>query len=324
MANRRHFLQASTLFAMAPAFALAQARPLRIGLLASRPYRDSNYIPSILRRLAELGYREGPGMVLEPRSADGVAERFPKLALELIERKCDLIFAVGPEQAVRALRDARSAIPVVFLAVDFDPVEKGIVSSFVRPDGNMTGVYVPQNALVAKRVEIMREVVPKARRFLIFVDPFSKDQMGAVQKAAQTARVELTVIEFIKPPYDLPAGLEAGRKAKVEGLVLLGSPSFGGSRSPLSDLLKEHRLPGIGPSAAYAASGMLLSLGADVGKTTQRVAEIAVRILKGAKPADIPVEQSDEYELVVNLKTAKALGVKIPYSVMARATKLIE
>lgn len=321
--RRRELLIAALAAAAAPG-ALAQRRPVKIGVLTGVPHRKSNYVPGILQRLAQAGYQEGSGMVVEARSSDGLAERYPALALELIEHKCDLIFAVGPWQAAAPFRRAASPAPIVFLAVDYDPVEKGIVPSLVRPGGTITGVYVPQAGLIAKRVEIMREVAQGAQRFLVFTDDFSRDQLGAAEKAARAAGVELTVVDFKKPPYDFAGGFAAGRKANAGGFVMLGSPEFGGNAARLAALGNEFAMPGIGASAGHARNGMLLSLGADIFKTTQRVGDIAVRILKGAKPADIPVEQADEFDLIVNLRTAKALNLKVPYSVLARATRVIE
>ena len=314
---------AGVIGAVAPALIFAQTRPTRIGMLAPLSLAESNYAPGVVRRLAELGYRDGAGTVIEYRSTDGYAERFPKLARDLIDLKCDVIFAIGAEQAARALQDARSPAPVVFVAVDYDPLEKGIVDSLRRPDRNTTGVYVPQNALVAKRLEIMREVIPTARRFLVFSDMFTRDQTSAARNAADAAGVQLTVIEFSRQPYDYENAFQAGLNAKVQAAIVLSSPVFSTNRSKITALLAKHRLPGIASSLQHAEAGFLLTLNVDTPKFTRRAAEIGVRILKGARPADIPVEQADEFELVINAKTARALGVKIPESVLARATRII-
>jgi ABC-type uncharacterized transport system substrate-binding protein len=323
MTTRRRFLLASAAGAIAPHCVLAQTRPVKIGVLSPRPLATSSYSPGVIQRLAELGYREGAGMIFEFRSAGG-AEGFPKLARELTDLKCDVIFAMGPEQTVRALQDARSPVPVVFLAVDYDPVGKGVVGSLRNPDRNTTGVYVPQNELVAKRLEIMREVVPRARSFLALADVFSRDQIDPVSKAAEAARVQLSVIEFSKQPYDFVGAFEAGRKAKAEALIGLSSPVFAANEAAISALLLKYRLPGIGATLSGTQAGYLLGYTADIAKVSRRAAEIGARILKGAKPADIPVEQADEFELLINSKTARALGVSIPESVRARATRIIQ
>jgi putative tryptophan/tyrosine transport system substrate-binding protein len=324
MTSRRQFLIASALSAIAADRAFAQARPVKVGMLVPRSIAESIYASGVVTRLGELGYRDGSGMVLEYRSANGFADRYPKLARELIDLKCEVIFAIGDQYPARALRDARSSVPVVFLAVDYDPLEIGIITSLARPDSNITGVYVPQNALVAKRLEIMREVVPAARRFLVFADIFSRDQISAVRRAAEATGVELTVVEFAKQPYDFAAAFEAGRKAEVGAFVTLASPVFTANRAVLSALLTQHALPSIGSALQHINAGFLLSFGAEDTKVARRVAEMGARVLKGAKPADIPVEQAAEFELAVNVKTARTLGVKIPESVLARATRIVQ
>ena len=172
---KRRELVLGMVFSLAAPPALAQPRPVKVGMLMARA--NSSFTPVIVKRLAELGYRERTGMTLELRDAGGAIERFPKLARELIEAKCDVVFAIGTEHGARALRDARSSVPVVFLALDYDPLEKRLVDSLRRPQGNITGVYLPNLALVVKRLEIARDVLPGATRFLVLSDIFSKDQL---------------------------------------------------------------------------------------------------------------------------------------------------
>ena len=321
--RRREFLLAGALSAIAPASALAQARPVKIGMLSARSLKESTYAGGVVRRLAELGYREGAGMVLEFRSAESFAERYPKFARELIDLKCDLIFAIGPELPARALQDARAPMPIVFFAIDYDPIEKGIVASLRKPDRNTTGFYIPANALAGKRVEIMREVVRGAKRFLVLSDVFSRDQLQAARKAAESAGVRLSVTDFSAPPYDFPAAFESGMKEGAEAFIALSSPVFAAHAPELSALALKHRLPSIGTVVQQVNAGFLISFAADPVKASARVAEIGAKIFKGATPADIPVEQAAEFELAVNAKTAKALGIKIPESVLARATRIV-
>jgi len=323
MTTRRQFVVAGALGALSMRHAAAQARSPRVGILA--PFPKTTLAPIILQRLSELGYRDGAGMVLEFRSADGVDDRYPKLARELIEAKCDVIFALGHFAAL-AFRDARTPVPVVFIDPDYDPLETGIVDSLSRPSGNMTGVYVPEPTLAAKRLEIAQEVLPKANRFLVLADSYSKDQLVALRKAAEARRVQLTVVEYGQRPRDrdFEAAFETGRRAGVEAVLGLNSPNFSTNRAKLAALVVKQRLPAFVSGAWAGAPGILVAYYASSLKYASRAAELGVRILKGTKPADVPVEQPDEYELVVNLKTAKALGVKIPYSVLARATRLIE
>jgi putative ABC transport system substrate-binding protein len=318
--KRRQFLLAGALGMFVPQ-AFGQARP-RIGMLA--PIVAGSAVPSsVVRGLADLGYRDGSTMTLELRSTEGVAGNAARLARELLDLKCDLIFALGPENIVRPFVEARSAIPVVFFAVDYDPLAKGIVQS-LRTPGRLTGVYLPALPLAAKRLEIALEVLPQAKRFLVLSDEFSKDQLEALTAASAARRVQLMVVEYKQQPYDLESAFRAGRKAGVDAYIWISSPALAARAATLSTLLVQHRLPGFTSSFMASHTGVLVASSADIRKAGRRVAEIGVRILKGAKSGDIPVEQADEYELVLNLKTAKTLGLKIPSSVMARATRLIE
>lgn len=292
-------------------------------MLAPRPLAESFYTGLIVQRLRELGYREGSGMVLEYRATRAVPQRYPEMAHELVALKCDLIFAVGPDNGVIALRDARTPIPVVFLAIDFDPLQSGIVTSLGRPGSNITGVYVPQGELAAKRLDILREVLPSAKRFLIFSDEFTRDQLATLRRRADSIGAQLVIAEFSRQPYDYAGAFDTARKEKAEALVGLASAVFAADGAKIGALLAEARLPSAGTSAAMAERGFMLSYGPDNSKITRRVAEIAVRILKGAKPAEIPVEQADEFTLVVNGPVASKLGLRIPESVMARATRII-
>jgi putative ABC transport system substrate-binding protein len=318
--KRRQFVLGG-LAAAASSLAVAQARPPRVGILA--PFRNTILAPLILQRLSELGYRDGAGMLVELRSADGVDDRYPKLARELIDARCDVIFALG-NPASRALRDARTPVPVVFLAPDHDPLETGIVDSLRRPQGNITGVYSPAAALAAKRLEVALEVLPGASRFLVLADIHSKDQLATLKKAVDARRAQLIVGEYGQPPYDLAGAFDSGRRAGVDAVIGFNSPLWGTNRAALAQLIAKHRIPSFVTTTMSSDPGVLVAFGHSNAKLGRRAAELGVQILKGAKPADIPVEQLDDYELVVNLKTARALGVKIPYSVMARATRLIE
>jgi putative ABC transport system substrate-binding protein len=323
MTIRRQILLAGALGALGMLGASrvrAQPRPVRIGVLSARPLAESVYAAPLVRRLAELGYRDGGGAILEYRSTDGFIDRYADQARELINLECDIIFTIGAEEPVRALMQLRSLVPTVFFAGDYDPLERGIVTSLSRPGGNMTGVYAPQGVLVAKRVQLLREVLPRARQFLAFADGFSRNHLGAARKAAAATGVQLTIVEFSKPPYDFAEAFETGRQAGTEGLLVLNSPVFASNAADLFALAAKHRLPSVG--GGYR--GVLLAYYGDVDKIARRAAEMGARILKGAKPADIPVEQIDEFQLVINSKLARMLGLKIPESVMARATRILQ
>jgi len=214
----------------------------------------------------------------------------------------------------------------VFIAVDYDPLERGIVTNLRKPDRNTTGIYIPQPALAVKRLQLLREIVPSARRLLVLSDIYSKDQLQAVRTAGEAAGLQIIVVDFAKLPYDLPAAFEKGREAQVEGLVGLTSPVFATRGADIGGFLAQHRLPGVGffTDVKVLDYGFLVGYGDTPSKVGRKAGDMAARVLKGAKPADIPVEQTDEFELFINAKVAKALGVRIPESVMARATHIIQ
>jgi len=318
MTSRRLFIQIGALGVIAPAV-FAQTKPVKVGVLSA--ITKSFYAPVVIQRLGELGYREGSTMALEFRSAEGKAERFPQLAQELLALNCDLIIAIGPEDAARALRDRQSNVPVVFLAIDYDPLEKGIVQSLVRPGRNMTGVTALHKEIAVKRLEVAREVLPWAQHFLVLSDRYNAEQLQVVKQAADLTKTRLTIVE-LEPPHDYASALEAGRRAKANALVLLTSPVFADRRMDILAAAVKARMPIIG----FATPDAVFPIGysASAVSMARRAGEIAVRILKGAKAGEIPVEQAQEFELQVNLTAAKTLGMKIPYSILARTTRLVE
>ena len=318
--NRREFVAlAGSLFASSAPF--AQAKPVRIGVLA--PLKRQGALPAILKRLGELGFVEGKNLSVEIRSTDGVAERSPALARELVQAGCKLIFAYGSEQEARALMQATASVPIVILAIDYDPLEAGIVKSLGRPGGNVTGIYIPNAMLAAKRLELLRETLPGAKRVLALVDPYTTEQLKVTHKAAAQLGMEIVTAPFTAPPYDFEAAFEKGRAARVAALLLFSSPVFFEQRARISQLVSARRLPAMAVSASYIDS-IMMSYGVNNIKTFERAGDMAANILKGANPGDIAVEQAAVFEFVVSLKAAKALGVKIPQAVLLRADRVIE
>jgi putative ABC transport system substrate-binding protein len=322
--SRRKFLSAALLAlnAVIPSTTFAQTRTARIGILSPRP--NSVYLPGLRQRFGALGYVEGKNLVIDYRSADGDIARFPLLARDLVQTAPDLIFAIGPEQAARALLEAKSNIPVVIIAVDYDPEKAGIISSLRRPGGNITGIALVQPQLAAKRLELLREAIPRAKRILVLTDSFSAEQLEAVRKAATLLKVELVVETFAAPPYDLRSAFREAAKIGVDAVVPLASPVLAEQMVPILEAATKYRLPSIGIHVHYAEAGHLLSYGINPLTVVIRAADIAVSILKGAKPADLPVEQPMTFELVVNLKTAKVLGITFPQTILVRADRVIQ
>jgi putative ABC transport system substrate-binding protein len=262
-------------------------------------------------------------MMLDYRSADGRVERYPPLARELIDQQCDVIFTLGTEPTI-PFCDVGYPRPVVFLAVDADPLDRKLVTGLRSPGVNATGVYIPHNALVGKRLEMIRDVVPDIRRLLVVSDIATRALLRPMRMAAAHANVQLTIVEFTRHPYDYDAAFVAGSKAAVQGVMLLPSPVFSTDRKALAAIIEKRRLPSVAASVQMVEAGLLASIHADNRKMTRRAAEMGVRILRGSRPADLAVEQADEIELVINAKVAKALGVRIPESMMARATRIVQ
>jgi putative ABC transport system substrate-binding protein len=323
MTTRRHILIAGTLGALAPLRALAQTRTPRIGMLSGAPLEKSFLAAQVLEALAQFGYRQGKEVTLEYRHSNRPSD-YPALARQLVAAKCDVVFAFVTEPIGRALRDASTGVPIVLLAFDYDPVEKGLVKSYARPGGHLTGVYSATRDLTAKRFEVAHEALPGAKRFLVLSDHHMTEHLAVLRKTAAARGVQLTVAEFATAPYDLRGAFERGRREGVDAVFVFTVPEFAMRRAELSALLAEYKLPSTVGGPLSAEPGILISYSVDVRKGVTRGVEMAVRIFNGAKPAEMPIEQLDAFELVVNLKTAKALGIKIPYSVLSRATRVIE
>lgn len=320
--RRRKVLLMLSTAVLAPCQVHAKPRNVRIGVLSIR--RNSFYLPPFFQRLAELGYVEGKNLVIDFRSVDGVVERFTPLARDLDKAKCDLIVAIGPEETARALLEAKVTTPGLLLAVNYDPVRAGIVSSLSRPGGNITGMFLLQSTLGAKRLELLREFAPQARSVLVLADSFTKEQLQAMHQAAQGLGLKIVPREFSRRPYDFRAAFEAGRADRVAGVIPLLSPGLADQLADVAALALEHRLPSVGDNARYTESGFLFHYGVAPEKAFLRAADMADRILNGADPGTIPLEQPTHFELGVNLKTARALGVSIPASIMLRAERVLQ
>jgi putative ABC transport system substrate-binding protein len=321
--SRRDLLLASLSALAFPNTLLAQSKP-RIGILSALPRDRSVVTPHLVKALAARGLQEGKTLELLFRSVDGQLDRYGVLARELVEAKCDVIFPLASLQSARAMSAIRTTVPVVLLTLEYDPLEAGIVKSLARPGGNITGVFAPAVALMAKNLELVRELLPHAKRILVFSDPIARPQLPALKAAADRTGVSLSVVEFDKPPYDLSSVAEAIRRDKPGAAILPSSAGFVAVRKGLSAFIVENGIAAIVPPFMAADAGSLASYGVDLSQVAGRAARMAERILKGAKPGDLPIEQVDEFSLTINMRTAKALGIKVPYSVMARATNVLE
>jgi len=273
--------------------------------------------------LSETGYVEGQNVAIEYRWAKSRYDQLPALAADLVDRKVDVIMAVTNTSALAA-KSATSAIPIVFSGTD--PVERGLVASLARPGGNLTGVSVMTTELLPKRLELLSELVPQARMIALLVNPNNTStevMIRDVRDAARAKGLQLTSLKAgtegeIDAPFASLVQMQAGA-------LLVGSdPFFVGRRGQLVELASRHAVPAMYEMRAFAASGGLISYGTSLTGTYRLAGNYVGKILKGAKPADLPVQQPTTFELVVNLKTAKALGLTVPQSILARAEEVIE
>ena len=274
--------------------------------------------------LRDLGYVEGQNIVLELRFAQGKPERLAAMAIELAQMKVDLI-VIESAQAARAARDASKAIPIV-MAVVGDPVGAGLVASLARPGGNITGLSTLSPELSGKRLELLKEVAPQAKRVAVIwndSNPAAAGNLAATRTAARSMGIDIQSVE-VRKASDLDLALEAVAAARTGALLTLTNGMFLANRTRIVEFTARSRLPAIFPDREFAEAGGLMAYGPSLTANFRRAAAYVDKILKGAKSADLPVEQPTKFELVVNLKTAKALGITIPQSLLLRADEVIQ
>ena len=296
--------------------------PRRIGILmaGASPLAVRNFI----EELQHLGYDEGRNLTVELRNAENKPARLPDLAWELVQLKPDVILTMGTIEPTVAAMKATKAIPIVFVHA-VNPVRTGLVASLVRPGGNVTGVTSLNADLGAKRLELITEIVPGIRRVLVLVsaaDPETAPMLRVVELAARARHVQLDVLE-IGDGISLDGVLDGAVKGGAGALLVLGSPPLYALSPSLAELTAKRRIPTVSAWREFPEAGGLASFGTNIPEMFQRVALVVDRILKGAKPAELPVEQPTKFELVVNLKTAKTFKLKIPESILLRADEVI-
>ena len=324
--TRRKVLVASIAAALPIRFAIAQtARKiprLAILQLASATTMKEGEA-AFLRGLSDLGYIEGKNIAIERRYADGNTDRLPALAAELVRGKPD-VFLAPTTPAAHAAKEATSSIPIVLVQAS-DPVGSGFAASLARPGGNVTGTSNIQTELDAKRLEMLKEVFPKTARVAVVHagDRLAQLQLPAVQKGARTLGVDIVSMEASRPEQ-YRKEIAGARSRGVDAMLITSNAQNGEHRRLIVELAAEHRIPAIYPNTLWPDIGGLIGFGAH-GPTLQYRAAIYVdKIIKGAKPGDLPIEQPTRFELAVNLKTAKALGIAIPQTILVRADRIIE
>jgi putative tryptophan/tyrosine transport system substrate-binding protein len=324
--RRREFI---TLFGgAAAAWPLAargqqSGRIVRIGNLSTANPRSAPFYQSFERRLRDLGHIEGQNIVFEYRNAEGEVHRLPDLAAELVRLDTSII-VTSTADATSAVKRATSTIPILMVAINYDPIALGYVDNLARPGRNVTGLYFQQLELLAKRFGLIKEMLPSVSRVAVFFDSFTTDQLEIVQATNQSVGLELQPLHLQNPPYDFQNAFRAAARSAAEAIMVLESAPIFRGRTRIVQLAKDNRLPTSFAFREYVEVGGLVSYGVNFSTMYRRAAEYADKILRGTKPADLPVEQSTKFELVINLKTAKALDLMVPSPFLALADEVIE
>jgi putative ABC transport system substrate-binding protein len=327
MTSRRELLQAIAAGSLVlPRVASAQTdgRQYRVGWISVSNSFDEPYCLAFVRRLAELGFVEGRNLIIDRLHADNRLERVPGLSAQLGKLKCDVYFGGGAEASLAALVQSSPQTPIVFVAVDFDPITTGDVANLARPGGRVTGVTALQSTLPAKRLELLREALPGARKVAVFTNEQTTTQLALVQGTARRLGLPIHVVDFKRPPFNYEARFAEATRANADALYVLGSGLWVPARRLIPELALKAKLPTIFHQAQWVEAGGLISYGFNFSTMWRRGADMVAAVLRGTKAGEIPMEQPTDYELVFNLKTARALGVTIPQSMLVRADRLVE
>src|SRR6476620_1241421 len=298
-------------------------RIVRNGTLTTANPRSSSFYQSFERRLRDLGHIEGQNIVFEYRNAEGEVDRLPDLAAELVRLDASII-VTSTAAATSAVKRATSTIPILMVAINYDPIALGHVDNLARPGGNVTGLYFQHLELLAKRFGLIKEMLPSVSRVAVFFDSFATDQLEIVQAANQSVGLELQPLHLQNPPYDFENAFRIAARSGAEAIMVLESAPIFRGRTQIVQLAKDNRVPTSFAFREYVAVGGLVSYGVSFSSMYRRAAEYADKILRDTKPADLPVEQSTKFELVINLKTAKAIDLTVPAPFLALADEVIE
>jgi len=305
------------------AFPQKPALPRRIGVLLVIFSPESKEAQAFRQGLRDAGYAEGRDVIIEWRNANGDYDRIPGLVADLVQLKVEVI-VVETTLAAQTIKRATSTIPIVMALVG-DPVGSGLVASLPRPGGNVTGLSSMTIPLSTKRLQLLKEAVPQATRVAVLWNPDTPWHTKVVEDlkaVAPSMSIELAFVG-VRTPDEIGPAFSAIGRGRAEALQLIESPLFSTQRMTLLNLVSKARLPAMYPERQFADTGGLMSFGTNIGDLYRRSAGYVAKILKGAKPADLPIEQPTKFEFVVNLKTAKALGITIPQSILLRADEVI-
>src|SRR5882724_1871173 len=297
----------------------------RIGfLITSSPAVIAPRMDAFQQGLRELGYVEGKNILIERRHAEGKLDRLPALAAELVRLNVDVIVTSGPT-ATRPAKEATSAIPII-MTFDDDPVGSGFVASLARPGGNVTGLSTLAPEISGKQLELLKEVVPRLGRVAVIGTSTRQGTAQSLKEMELAAGAFAIKVQYlnIQSPQDIETSFRAAGKERADALLVLQSPVFNSQRAQIADLALKSRLPATYPRREFVEDGGLVSYGVSISDLDRRAATYVDKILKGAKPAELPVEQPKKFEFVVNLKAAKQIGLTIPPNVLARADRVIK
>jgi putative ABC transport system substrate-binding protein len=325
MNNRRKLLVALGAAALAAPFgsyAQQQGKVWRIGFLTGRKGRPDPTFDTVLQGLREIGYVEGKNIQVEYRASGGTPERTASIVAEIVQLKVDVI--ISPTfSMVLAAKQATKTIPIVGV-VNQDPVAAGLANSLARPGGNVTGVARLTRELSGKRLELLKEMIPGITRIGVLWDANDPATPKEYEAAARALKVQLQSLEVRGPNPDLEGAFQSAAKGRVGALITMRGPMLLGHTQRIAELAIKHRLPAMYEGSEFIDAGGLISYSTNDADSFKRAAYYVDKILKGAKPGDLPIEQPTRFDLIINMKTAKAIGVKIPNSLMQRVDKLIE
>lgn len=298
----------------------------RVGYLGSPPTTPmvTAGFAAFSSRMRQLGWIEGQNLTIEHRYVYAPGADLATQAAELVKSKVDVIVASGTETALQAALRATRTIPIAMMAINFDPIERGYVASLARPGGNVTGLFFRQLELAQKQFELLAEAFPERTRIASLYDGLSADQFEASQNVARQRKLQFSGLMLENPPYDFDHAFRELSGGTPQMLLVLSSPFFTSSQSRIASLAIERRWPTMFIFKSYVEAGGLMSYGVDYVQMQSRLADYVGKILAGAKPADLPVEQPTKFELVINLKTAKALDVEVSPTLLARADSVVE
>ena len=322
--KRRAFI---TLLGVAAAWPLAaraqeSVKMLRVGALSAQPRAAPIWL-AFEQRMAELGHKQGTNFIFEFVQVASIGD-YEGGYRDLATRKVDIMLATGPELTLKSARAAAPTVPIVMLAIDYDPIARGHVTSLARPTGNITGMHVQQIELAEKRVQILRDAFPDLSTAITFWDELSADQWHATQTVATALGFPIAGVKLHDPPYDYERALAQLAPNNRSCLMVMVSAFFFRDRSRLAELALRQRIVSMFGFREWAEAGGLLSYGPNIVDMHRRVADYVDRIAKGTKPADLPIEQPSKFEFIVNLKTARAIGIEMPTSILLRADEVIE